>query len=222
MNYIEKLEEMPIIKRELEDPGGEYSVLVNEVKQMRIDGQYLSGDIIVMGQDDALPERCLLCTPETRFRILNGDISKLIYVSPKSSNYSPGAVLHPTTHIENFPWPEELKALPHGGVANYSLDTIEHVFRNHLPSSSFNAIFEFQSEELGEQLKTGVLEFLLCSKLMPGGVFIGSGHIDEHLYQDLQQNGIQGMDVIQATHVTPLFGRPFPNYVGIILQKPLQ
>lgn len=213
---------MPIIKKELEDPGGEYSRLVNEVKQMEIHEQYLAGNIIVMGQDNAFPERCLLCTPETRFQKLNEDVSKLVYVSPRSSNYSPEPFLQPKTHIENFPSQEELKALPHGGVAYYSLDTIEYVFRNYLPSSSFNAIFEFQSKEIGEQLRTGVLEFSLCSKLKPGGVFVGSGHMDENLYRDLQQKGIQGMDVIQATHLSALFGHPFPNYVGVILQKPLQ
>jgi hypothetical protein len=210
---------IPFIKRnELQDPGGDFATLVHAILQMEIYWKYLRGNIAVIGDHAAFPERCLVCTPESYFRQLRQNISTLAYLRFERSNASPGPLLAGNTRIVSDPTIEEIQKLPSRVVAYYPMAGLEYTLRNQLPASHFHAILELESHELDTEIRSGLIAYI-CSKLQPGGVFIGSGNIDEEDYQNLQKNIFPGIHIIQAIHLSDLYGHPFRNHTGIILQK---
>lgn len=191
---------------------------LHSIDRLIIKPEYMQGNIAVIGQGQAFPERALL-TSDRFHEQLNRDISLLVCFDSASFS-NPGLLLN----IQEVfvPTGRELSRLPHGSVAFYPWGTQGAIDRYGLPSNLFDTILAFQILDLAEQLNNGLLASI-THVLRPGGHFIGSGGTRHTLsdYYELVTGPTSQMKLVQKVSLpnpSPA-GYPFNEHIGVILQK---
>lgn len=210
-----------IIADNLETTGGDSTLVpfLHSIDRLAIKPEYLKGNIAVIGQGQAFPERALLTTDRFHEQ-LNRDISLLVCFD--STPYSSPEYLL-TTDVVVAPESEEIARLPYGSVVYYPWGAKYAIDDYGLPSNFIDTVLAFQIVNLAEQLNEGLLQSI-TDILRPGGHFIGSGgtrHTPQDYYEQITKGHTDQMNLIQQVRLSnpSPAGYPFNEHIGVILQK---
>jgi len=142
---------------------------------LEIDETQISGDWLVVGPGPLFPERLLLCSPETNFRKLRGNISSVTCCERQDSATIrfriEGAVRYAIRDIPR----RELGLIT---VFDRSLQKSAE----YLDDKSFNGVLSFRIPDLGYQFPELLPE--ITRVLKADGLYIGSGSFEDSWDQD--------------------------------------
>lgn len=198
------------------------SEFLDVVAKLDIPEHAFQGKIGVIGQGSYFPERTLICSMESEFEQLKSNISLLTCFDTYIGS-DPALFLDNEVHYSLRT--NQLQKLPHGSVVSYRWGA-QAVLNNSskqygpFPNNFFDCITAFRIQNLGEQMRSGLLESV-ARVLRPGGFFVGSGGAQENLSM-LDKASLEASS-LKELHSTDLqlvtrFGS-FSHHVGFVVKK---
>jgi len=192
---------------------------VASVAEMPIAQSMISGRVAIVGGGPAIPERIFVTTPESQFKLLRPDITRLItlddevFSRPGPGSFKKKLWVNPYVEdIEGIP-PDEPIFIPYPA----------HWLLPQFPPEYFNTILMFRIADFSQQLSEGLLD-VFSRSLAPNGHFIGSGSFFSHDPRKLfsPSSGFTLQSVQPLTAYDSYFGycdNRICNNMGIIAQK---
>jgi len=185
------------------------------VAPLAIVDKHLAGNVMIIGQGPAFPERILVCTSKSRFQTIRPAINLLVCCDGElfthPSNYLDGDI---DTNIEDI---RRVKTR----IASYSWGA-QYALKQHFPDNYLDTIMAFEIVSLSKQLQEGLMDEI-SRVLKPHGHFIGSGCLnDESYYDRLSEDLHQPMRSVQQVNLGNPSQMSFPfmnHHRGVILQK---
>ena len=192
---------------------------LHSVDRLEMKPEYFQGNIAVIGQGQAFPERALL-TIDRFHGQLNPDISLLACFDAAFFS-NPELLLD--TQVVIAPKGKKLTRLPKGSVVYYPWSAKGAIDRYRVPSHYFDTVLAFQIVDLSEQLQNGLLQSIV-HVLKHGGFFIGCGGMSNtpsDFYESITNGSNTQLRLIQKVRLSDFApsGYPFTQHTGVILQK---
>lgn len=194
------------------DVSGFLGCFAHEVNRFLPDRSEVRKIVMVAGQSHAFPERSIVCTAQSRFKIPRPDIHRLVLVDP-------GELIDPELIMKN---PVRRQLLVEDDEATMTIERGTTFFpaslHELLPTmepDSFNALLFFGIVDLDDQLEHGLGE-KIERVLKPNGVFVGSGDFADG-YIHLTASLALEQEVSLANHDAA--GNPYSHRIGFVARK---
>lgn len=157
--------------RAAHDVSSTLGCFAHEVSSFLPDRSAVKKTVMVAGHGHAFPERSIVCTAQSRFKIQRPDIQKLVLVDC-GEFVDPELVMRNPVRRKLLIEDDEAPAVIENGTTFFpaSLDELLPATQ----SCSFDALLFFGIVDLDDQLKRGLGE-KIERVLKPNGLFVGSG-----------------------------------------------
>jgi len=192
--------------------GNVYPPFLIDISPMRIVPKEVRGNVLVIGQAGAFPEKTLIATPESRFGKLRPGVNA-IYCCDTIYPSSPEAHLDipcvNTICLDEIPDPET-------GTAYWELSS-SYTFLRKVPPDFFDVVLMFRVVDTGTQIEELGLTREIASHLKKSGLFIGSGG---RLPEVVPRGFYSPLELVRSVRLTDFSGGyPFTRHTGFVLRR---
>lgn len=185
---------------------------LEHLEPMDIRPDEIYGRVLVVGQASAFPERSLICTSQSRYKLLRPEITGLYCCDPhypSSPEFKLNIPCINTIGYEHIPNPSI-------NTAYYELSTTDE-FLPRTPVNFFNTVLMFRAKDTGRQIQNQGLVPLVAKHLAIGGHFICSGgFFPETISEDL----FKPLNMVRFARLSDWSeGYIFYDNYGVVLTK---
>lgn len=194
------------------DVSGTLGCFAHEASRFLPDRSMVRKNVLVAGQSHAFPERTIVCTTQSRFKIQRPDIHKLVLVDPGELVDPELVMRNPVRRQLPIEDNETAEAIEHG--TTFFPASLQELLPKMEPNS-FDALCFFGIVDLDDQLKHGLGE-KIERVLKPDGVFVGSGD-----FRDGYARLACGLMLEQEVPLgsPDAAGNPYSHRIGFVARK---
>lgn len=194
------------------DVSGFLGSFAHEVNRFLPDRSEVRKNVLVAGQSHAFPERTIVCTAQSRFKIPRPNIHRLVLVDP-GELIDPELIMRSPVRRQLFIEDEETTMTIERGTTFFPASLQELLPK--MEPYSFNALCFFGIVDLDDQLEHGLGE-KIERVLKPDGVFVGSGD-----FRDGYARLACGLMLEQEVPLgsPDAAGNPYSHRIGFVARK---
>lgn len=189
-----------------------YPPFLRDISPMGIVPEEVMGNILIIGQAGAFPEKTLIATPESDFGKLRPGVNA-IYCCDTTYPSSPEDHLDiPCVNTVSF---DEIPD-PEAGTAYWELSS-SYIFLEKVRPHFFDTVLMFRVVDTGTQIEELGLIARIAPHLRKGGLFIGSGG----RFPEVVSRGFYSpLELVRSARLTDYSdGYPFTRHTGIVLRR---
>lgn len=181
------------------------------IENLKIPQDFVKGNVLIVGHGPFIPERLLVCTPESSYRKPKKDIN-FLYCCDSENSTHPRCGFNKKVRTARNKFPDN----PKKGSIYYYPGRLQEAMQN-LKPNLFDTAMMFRIDYLDEQFPAVLRD--VARILKDGGTFLGSGSfVSEAQFKQIVQDNL----TIKKLGFLPNpdhSGFKYDQHLGFILQK---